>query len=144
MRLRITSAAFLAAAITCWTAGVLAQGQPAPVDAAKSDAAKKIPNPVKPTASSIAAGEKTYKSQCLACHGETGKGDGKAAANLNPKPSNLTDAEWAHGSTDGEIFTVIKDGVLRTPMKGYASKMTATEMWNVVNYVRSLSAVKGQ
>ena len=26
-------------------------------------------------------------------------------AELNPKPSNLTDADWKHGSTDGEIFT---------------------------------------
>ena len=30
---------------------------------------------------------------------------------LTPKPSNLTDADWKHGSTDGEIFTVIRDGV---------------------------------
>jgi mono/diheme cytochrome c family protein len=100
----------------------------------------KLQNPTKATAASIAAGQKTYNSQCLACHGTAGKGDGKAAANLTPKPSDLTDATWTHGSSDGEIFVVVRDGVMKTGMKGYASKMTATEMWNVVNFVRSLAA----
>ena len=54
-------------------------------------------------------------------------------------PPNLTDAKWDHGSTDGEIFAVIKDGIgPKFDMKGYNSKMTPQEMWNVVNYLRSI------
>ena len=60
-------------------------------------------------------------------------------AQLNPKPSNLADAEWKHGSTDGEIFVVIRDGAgPKFDMKGYKSKMTETEIWNVVNFLRSI------
>ena len=63
-------------------------------------------------------------------------------AQLKPLPSNLTDAEWTHGSTDGEIFTVVRDGIRTTPMKSFKSKMTEHELWDVVNYVRSLGPTR--
>ena len=38
-------------------------------------------------------------------------------------PSNLTDAKWDHGSTDGEIFLVIRDGAgPKFEMKGYKAQ----------------------
>ena len=56
-------------------------------------------------------------------------------------PSYLTDAKWDRGSTDGEIFTVIKEGAgPKFDMKGFKSKMTDQEIWNVVNYLHSLQA----
>ena len=49
------------------------------------------------------------------------------------------DDEWAHGPTDGEIFTNIRNGIgPKFDMKPWKSKMTAQEIWNVVNYLRSL------
>ena len=72
--------------------------------------AAKMKNPVTASPASIAAGKKLYDAQCASCHGATGKGDGKAGALLKPTPSDLTDADWKHGQTDGEIFTVIRDG----------------------------------
>ncbi len=57
----------------------------------------------------------------------------------NPSPANLTDAEWKHGSTDGEIFAVISNGLGGdSEMKGVRSEMTATDRWNIVNYLRSI------
>src|SRR5262245_16831287 len=73
-------------------------------------AAAKLVNPVKSSPESVAAGGKIFQDQCARCHGSAGIGDGKDGAKLDPKPSNLTDASWKHGSTDGEIFTVIRDG----------------------------------
>jgi mono/diheme cytochrome c family protein len=101
-------------------------------------AAAKLQNPVAANAASIAAGKQAYDKQCAGCHGDTGKGDGSMGEELNPKPANLVDADWKHGSTDGEIFVVIRDGVKNTGMKPYARKMTAHQIWNVVNYVRSI------
>jgi mono/diheme cytochrome c family protein len=103
-------------------------------------AAAALKNPVAADATSIAAGKQLYDKQCAGCHGDTGKGDGAMGEELNPKPANLTDAEWKHGSTDGEIFVVVRDGVKNTGMKPYARKLTTHQMWDVVNYVRSLSA----
>ena len=105
--------------------------------------AAKLKNPVPANAASVAAGQTAYAKQCAGCHGDTGKGDGSMGEELNPKPSNLTDADWKHGSTDGEIFVLIRDGGSKgTGMKGYKSKLTEHQIWDVVNYVRSLGPVK--
>jgi|RhiMetdeSRZDD1v2_1073273.scaffolds.fasta_scaffold05698_11 mono/diheme cytochrome c family protein len=100
--------------------------------------AAKLKNPVAANAASIETGKKVYTANCVGCHGDLGKGDGKMTANMNPKPPDLSDAEWKHGSSDGEIFVLIRDGAKGTPMRAFASKMTPTEMWSVVNYLRTL------
>ena len=105
--------------------------------------AAKMKNAVPSTAASIAAGQALYQKQCAGCHGDTGKGDGSMGADLTPKPSNLADADWKHGSTDGEIFTVIRDGVKTTSMKPYTGKLTTHQLWDVVNYLRSIGPKSG-
>ena len=95
-------------------------------------------NPVAGSPESAANGAKLYGRYCAACHGKEGKGDGPGGAKLNPAPSNLTDEEWKHGQTDGEIFLVIHDGAKGTGMKGFASRLTEREIWDLVNYVRTL------
>ena len=104
--------------------------------------AAKLKNPVAANAASIAAGQKLYEKQCAGCHGDAGHGDGAMGEELTPKPSNLADADWKHGATDGEIFTVIRNGVKGTGMKPYAGKLTTRQLWDVVNYVRSIGPKK--
>ena len=105
--------------------------------------AKALKNPVKSTPQSIEAGQKVYQTNCKPCHGESGKGDGPVAANLQVKPSDLTAAKLAHGSSDGEIFTNIKDGIgPEMKMKSFKAKIDDQNIWNVVNYIRSLSPKK--
>ncbi len=106
-------------------------------DHAHADAAT-LTNPVKSTPASIATGKALFERQCVSCHGPTGTGDGKSAAHMTPPPADLTDGTWEHGASDGEIYTLIKDGSKNTAMKGFASKMTAQELWSVVNYIRTL------
>ena len=106
-----------------------------------ADAAK-LQNPVPADAASIEAGKKIYVDNCADCHGETGKGDGPAAPYAgDPPPSNLADAEWKHGSTDGEIFVVIRDGV-SSDMLAYKEKLGEKQIWQVVNYLRSIGPKK--
>lgn len=102
--------------------------------------AAKLQNPVAADAASLEAGKKLYADQCAGCHGDTGKGDGPMAAYTGePAPSNLIDGEWTHGSTDGEIYAVILDGIDGTAMKDFKSDLKPTEIWQVVNYVKSLA-----
>ena len=101
--------------------------------------AAKIANPVERTPDSIAAGRRVYQRMCARCHGPAGKGDGSTGG-ATP-PSDLTDEAWDHGSTDGEIFVVIRDGS-SIDMDGYAQRISDTDMWNIVNYLRSLPPPK--
>lgn len=103
------------------------------------EAAKKK-NPVAADAKSLAEGKELYTANCADCHGETGKGDGPMAAYTGePLPSDLTDAEWKHGSSDGEVFTLIHDGVENTGMKNFDKDLTEQQIWHLVNYVKSLA-----
>jgi mono/diheme cytochrome c family protein len=133
---------YCAVALAGSLALVQAQQHPTTPGAHHHPEAAKNQNPVAADATSIAAGKEAYEKNCASCHGKTGIGDGQMGAQLNPKPSNLVDAEWKHGSTDGEIFAVIKDGIKGTPMKSFNSKLSAHQMWDVINYLRSLSPAK--
>ena len=103
-----------------------------------SPEARKIKNPVAPTAASIEKGAQLFAKNCQFCHGETGVGDGPLAPK-GVKPANLADATWDRGSTDGEIFAVITNGAGPDfKMKGVKGRLSDTEIWHLVNYVRSL------
>jgi mono/diheme cytochrome c family protein len=93
-----------------------------------------IKNPLKGNLKSIADGKKFYVKNCVVCHGDKGKGDGIAAAGLNPKPADHT-SEKIQKQSDGVIYWKIANG--RSPMPGYGS-LTPTQRWDLVNYVRTL------
>lgn len=51
-----------------------------------------------------------FKNRCGPCHGETGHGDGPAAAALTPKPRNYADAAWQKSVTDEQLKKTILYG----------------------------------
>ena len=51
-----------------------------------------------------------WQQRCTTCHGATGKGDGAAAAALNPKPRDFSSATWQASVTDEHIEKVILEG----------------------------------
>jgi cbb3-type cytochrome c oxidase subunit III len=101
-------------------------------------------NPVAVNATTLAEGKQLFTKNCQSCHGALGKGDGKGGAALKPPPADLTDDMWKHGSTDAEVFAVIRDGAKGTGMRGFAGRMTTKELWTVLNYVRTLGPGKGR
>jgi len=88
-------------------------------------------------ASSIAEGRAVFAEHCVACHGARGAGDGPAAATLNPKPPDLR-AHHVALHTAGDIFWWITHG--KPPMPAFGTTLSVDARWNVVNYVRALSA----
>ncbi len=104
-------------------------------------AAAKMKNPVPSNAGSIASGQALYQKQCRMCHGATGKADTAAAKTMGA--SDLTDATWARGNSDGEMFVVIQEGAgPEFKMKGFKGKLSDIDTWHVINYVKSLSGAK--
>ena len=103
---------------------------------------KTLKNPVPATAASVQAGRNVFFRNCATCHGTTGLGNGKMAPE-GTKPSNFTDAKWDHGSTDGEVFVVVRDGVgPKFDMSGFGETLSEQDMWNVVNFIRTFSVKK--
>lgn len=96
-----------------------------------------IKNPYKGKADAVAAGKKIYTTYCVVCHGDKGKGDGIAAAGLNPKPADHTSAKF-QAQSDGAIYWKLTTG--RAPMASYEKTLTLVQRWQVVNYMRSLKA----
>ena len=108
---------------------MMAQGNPE---------AAKIKNPVGAAPASLAAGRQVYQRFCATCHGTNAEGG--SGSDISPPAPDLTDSEWKHGSTDGEIFSVIKNGVPpELNMEPWGDRINDTDIWNVVNYIRSLA-----
>lgn len=121
--------------IICLTVGVaIAQGK-----SEGNPEAAKLNNPIDMTAESIAAGEKLYMRRCRGCHGRDATGGPPKEAGA-VSPSNLIDNHYEHGSTDGEIYYVIRNGIPpELVMEPWDDRLDETDTWNVVNYLKSLS-----
>ena len=60
-----------------------------------------------------------YQSRCATCHGETGRGDGPAAAALDPKPTNFRDASRQARRNVYGLYGTISMGVEGTSMVAF-------------------------
>ena len=92
-------------------------------------------NPHPATEESLKKAKEVYDQNCLFCHGETGAGDGQVAGMLNTKLPSFTDVEHMDKETDGELFWKMSTG--KDPMPGFSKKLSAEEMWQLVNLIRS-------
>jgi mono/diheme cytochrome c family protein len=104
--------------------------------APKEAAARK--NPVKADAASISRGNKLFETNCVTCHGKEGRGDGPAAAALNPKPADLKAMAGRH--SDGDYAWKIANG--RGAMPPWKGVLDDKQIWDVVNFVQSLGGGK--
>jgi mono/diheme cytochrome c family protein len=91
----------------------------------------------------VAKGKAAYDQYCASCHGAAGKGDGPAAAAMNPKPRDLSDKAYARRLKDDYLFQVTKDGgpaVKKSPlMPGWGKTLKDDQIKDVVAYLRSLA-----
>ncbi|MBN8850968.1 MAG: c-type cytochrome [Sphingobacteriales bacterium] len=98
--------------------------------------ADNVKNPVAGNPSAIVEAKALYTTNCGPCHGEKGKGDGPAAAGLNPRPADHT-SESVQKQTDGAIFWKLSEG--RNPMPGYKKIFNEQQRWGLVAYIRTLA-----
>jgi len=119
----VAAKATIAVLAACLAAGVVVAGAQAG-------------NPATPE--SISAGQQLYLRNCASCHGRTG--DGGPGNDLIPAAPSLVDDQWDHGSSDQAVFDNIKNGVAPDfNMVPFKDKLKDDEIWNVVNYIRSIA-----
>lgn len=96
------------------------------------------------TPAMLEKGRAIYKANCVACHGESGKGDGPGAGVLKPPPRDHTDAAYMKTLSDKEIADIIKMGgaIKGKPLMPSHPQIGGSDMESLVAYVRSLSGSK--
>jgi len=109
------------------------------------ETADRLANPRTRTSESINRGKVVYETYCLVCHGEAGHGDGPIS-NAAGGPfigikSLVTDE--VRRQSDGFVFGVIVNaqGMGRALMPRYGDKIRGTDVWDLVNYVRTLQGL---
>lgn len=92
----------------------------------------------------IMAGKTVFMKVCQSCHGTSGKGDGPAAAGLDPKPADFTDPGHSKYYSDMGRLHIIRKGIIGAVMVGWENILSETEINNVYAYVRSLRNADGE
>lgn len=96
---------------------------------------KVLPTPRRPP--DFALGEKLYNSNCAVCHGVSGDGHGRKAAELNPPPIAFIDTERAAKRSIYGLYNTITLGVEGTAMSPF-TKFSDDARWSLAFYVGSL------
>lgn len=125
------SIAILAISVTSMVSAQPKKGKPWDIPAKY----KEMKSAVKTSDASVKAGDAAYKKNCASCHGKAGAGDGTKAKTLETFPGNFGSADF-QGQSDGVIFYQTKFG--RNEMPKYDKKIEDNDIWNIVNYLRTL------
>jgi mono/diheme cytochrome c family protein len=117
----------------------LSAQQPAanPAPSSTPAGAAQLVNPVKSTPESMARAKKVYGYDCAMCHGDNGNGKGDLVADLKLSLKDYTDPAALKDLSDGEIFSIIKNG--KGKMTGEGDRAKPDDIWNMVVLVRSFA-----
>ncbi len=88
-----------------------------------------------------AEGKTQYDNVCVACHGPSGKGDGVAAAALDPKPRDLSDAAYVSTLSNEHLYKVISEGGtavgLSPMMAAWGGVLSEQQIWDVIAFIHT-------
>ncbi|APS00821.1 hypothetical protein BCY86_01155 [Pajaroellobacter abortibovis] len=83
----------------------------------------------------VKVGQDRFARYCTPCHGINGEGDGIIVSRGLNKPPSFREERLRH-APDGQLYATISHGVRTMPE--YGSKLTVSQRWAVVHYVRAL------
>lgn len=101
-------------------------------------------NPVALTPAVMAEARAHFADHCAGCHGNDGKGGG-LGSQMYPRTPDMTLAA-TQTLSDGEIFSIIENGVRLTGMPGFGSgtAQSAYGSWTLVHFIRHLPKLTPQ
>lgn len=99
---------------------------------------RKLVNPLKASEANIKAGKQQFEASCAVCHGSSARGDGPAASQLNPPPSDLQFAVRTPIASDGFLYWSIAEGgaPVGSAMPAFKASLKAEDIWKIILYLR--------
>jgi mono/diheme cytochrome c family protein len=88
-----------------------------------------------------AVGSMIYRGECAACHGVDGRTPTAIGRWMYPRSLDLSSREVQQWS-DAELFWIIKNGIRLSGMPGFGKIHSDQEIWDLVQYVRSLGTAR--
>ena len=99
-------------------------------------------NPLEPTGAVLADGLGHFADHCASCHANNGSGQTALGQNLFPKAPDMRAAD-TQSLSDGELFTIIENGIRLTgmPAWGDGTEASAAGSWGLVHFIRRLPSL---
>jgi mono/diheme cytochrome c family protein len=99
-------------------------------------------NPVEPSAAVIDEALAHFADHCASCHANDGSGATDLGRSLYPPAPDMRTAE-TQGLTDGELFSIIENGVRLTGMPAWGTGTPEGEhqSWALVHFIRRLPSL---
>ena len=93
----------------------------------------------------VRRGAKTFARACAVCHGRSGRGDGPAAADLDPAPRDLTTRQFRFRSTSSgalprpeDLERTIRQGLPGSSMPAFDKLLSSEQIAEVIDFLESL------
>lgn len=99
--------------------------------------ARERKNPLPLTPELLTEARAHFADHCALCHGNDGRGKTEIGQNLYPKAPDMTLA-GTQGLSDGELFSIIKNGIRLTGMPAWGAGTPADDhaSWELVHLIR--------
>jgi mono/diheme cytochrome c family protein len=100
---------------------------------------RSMPNPVDATEEVRAEGLEHFADHCAVCHANNGSGDTEIGRGLYPPAPDMR-AAATQELTDGELFSIIENGIRLTGMPAWGTGTPEGERasWALVHFIRRL------
>ncbi|HXE71941.1 MAG TPA: cytochrome c, partial [Candidatus Nitrosotenuis sp.] len=92
---------------------------------------------------SLENGQILYRVNCAMCHGPQGRGDGPVGLSYTQPPADLTAPGVARAKDGTLYFYIMRGGRMGAFMPPFGDSLSPRQIWDVVNYLRSLQARAG-
>jgi len=94
-----------------------------------------LQNPVDVSIETLEEGKHLFIRECITCHGDAGRGNGRFVGGLTPPPPDFSSSDYT-GAGDVGFFWRISEGVPWTAMPTWKLLYSDQDRWKLVNYLQ--------
>ena len=106
-------------------------------DIAMPSSAKTLKNPIRLSLYVQHGAMAHFADHCAVCHADNDSGQTMFGKGMYQKPPDLRQSR-TQNRTDGEIFSIIENGIRMSGMPAFGGADTADDSWKLVNFIRHL------